>query len=248
MVCCFSQGLDNLPIYPKKGHIFGKTVVAARMIAERRTNTLILAHRRQLMDQWIERLSSFLDLPRANIGTIGGGKRRPTGIADVALIQSLVGKSEIDDLVGDYGQVIVDECHHLSAVRFEMVARRSKARFVLGLSATVTRKDGHHPIIFLQCGPVRYRADARSEAAKPPFTHHVSVRETNFHVTVAAEGEQVPIQNLYAALTRDKARNALIFDDVLAALEAKRSPLVITERTDHLFLLAQRFVNLPRTS
>src|SRR5277367_2862236 len=116
------------------------------MIAERGLNTLILVHRRQLMDQWIERLTAFSNLPRRAIGMIGGGRRKPRGMVDVALIQSLVRKGEVDDLVGSYGHVIVDECHHLSAVSFELVARRAKAQYFLGLSATVTRKDGHHPI------------------------------------------------------------------------------------------------------
>ena len=220
---------------------FGKTVVGARMIAERGVGTLVLVHRRQLMDQWVERLSTFLDLPRAKIGTIGGGKRRPTGVVDVALIQSLVRKGEVDDIVGDYGQLIVDECHHLSAVSFELVARRTKARFVLGLSATVTRKDGHHPIIFMQCGPVRFRVDARNEAAKRPFDHRVRIRETSFQLPEQADGSSPPIQRIYNALANDEARNGLIFDDVLAALEARRSPVIITERSDHVALLAERF-------
>jgi superfamily II DNA or RNA helicase len=100
------------------------------------------------------------------IGKIGGGKRKPSGLIDIALIQSLVRKGEVDDIVGDYGHLIIDECYHLSAVSFEQVARRIKARYVLGLSATVTRKDGHHPIIFMRCGPVRKRVDARTEAAR----------------------------------------------------------------------------------
>src|SRR6266540_3029759 len=140
---------------------FGKTVVAAWLIAQRAVNTLVLVHRRQLLDQWVERLAAFLDLPATSIGRIGGGRSKPTGVLDVAVIQSLVRKGVVDDRVGDYGHVIVDECHHLSAHSFEQVVRRSKARFVVGLSATVTRKDGHHPIIFMQCGPVRHRVSAR---------------------------------------------------------------------------------------
>ena len=132
---------------------FGKTVVAAALIAERCCNTLILVHRRELLEQWVARLRTFLDIDPKRVGTIGGGKRRPTGVIDVALIQSLVRNGEVDDLVAGYGHLIVDECHHLSAVSFELVARRAKARFVLGLSATVARKDGHHPIIFMQCRP-----------------------------------------------------------------------------------------------
>ena len=124
---------------------FGKTVVAAWLIAQRGLNTLVLVHRRQLLDQWVERLSTFLDIPAKSIGRIGGGKSRPTGRIDVGIIQSLVRKGVVDDRVAEYGHVIIDECHHLSAHSFEQVARQAKARFVIGLSATVARKDGHHP-------------------------------------------------------------------------------------------------------
>jgi superfamily II DNA or RNA helicase len=220
---------------------FGKTVVAARMIAERGVNVLVLVHRRQLMDQWVERLGAFLNAAPGMIGKIGGGKRKPSGLVDIALIQSLVRKGEVDDIVGDYGHLIVDECHHLSAVSFELVARRTKARYVLGLSATVTRKDGHHPIIFMQCGPVRKRVDARTEAGRRPFDHRVRIRQTAFRLPDSeAHAATVPIQDVYLALAGDEGRNELIFNDVLAALEAGRSPVVITERTDHLEALADR--------
>ena len=136
---------------------FGKTVVAAKMIAARKRNTLVLVHRRQLLEQWVARLRAFLDISATCLGVIHGGKKKPSGIIDIALMQSLVRRGVVSDLIADYGHVVVDECHHLSAVGFEAVARAAKARYVLGLSATVTRKDGHHPIIFMQCGPVRYR-------------------------------------------------------------------------------------------
>jgi superfamily II DNA or RNA helicase len=225
---------------------FGKTVVAIRMMAERGLNTLILVHRRQLMDQWIERLAAFSSLPRDAIGMIGGGRRKPKGQVDVALIQSLVRKGEVDDIVGNYGHLVVDECHHLSAVSFEMVARRSKARYILGLSATVTRKDGHHPIIVMQCGPVRHRVDARSEAAKRPFDHVVRIRDTSFQLQATLNASSPSIQDVFKAMVADEARNGLIFDDVLHALEAGRSPVVITERTTHLEILAKRLERFAR--
>ncbi len=226
---------------------FGKTVVAARMIAERGVNVLVLVHRRQLMDQWVERLGAFLNAAPGMIGKIGGGKRKPSGLIDIALIQSLVRKGEVDDIVGDYGHLIVDECHHLSAVSFELVARRTKARYVLGLSATVTRKDGHHPIIFMQCGPVRKRVDARTEAARRPFDHRVRIRPTAFRLPdCEGAAATVPIQDVYRALASDEERNELIFNDVLAALEAGRSPVVITERTDHLEALADRLARFAK--
>ena len=218
---------------------FGKTVVAAYVIAQRAVNTLVLVHRQQLLDQWISRLSLFLDLDPKQIGQIGGGKRRPNGLLDVALLQSVCRKGVVDDLVARYGHMVVDECHHLPASSFEQVARRCKARYVTGLSATTTRRDGHHPIIFMQCGPIRYRVDARQQAVRHPFEHRVVVRETAFRLSQLSEPAPA-IHELYAALMRDETRNALIVADVLAAVEDGRSPVVLTERTEHLELLAGR--------
>jgi superfamily II DNA or RNA helicase len=225
---------------------FGKTVVAARLIAERNTNTLVLVHRQQLLDQWVARLSAFLDIDPNRIGVIRGGKKRPTGVIDVATIQSLVRKSEVSDLVAAYGHLVVDECHHLSAVSFEAVARAAKAKYVLGLSATVTRKDGHHPIIFMHCGPIRYRVDARKQAAARPFSHWVMIKKTAFRAERQKPDAPGSIQELYGLLARDEARNDLIFNDVLLALEAGRSPVVITERKDHLQVIAERLTKFAK--
>ena len=219
---------------------FGKTVVAAYLIAQRRANTLILVHRRQLLDQWVDRLSTFLGLDTKDIGQIGGGKRNPSGIVDVALIQSLSRKGVVDDIVGTYGHLVVDECHHISARSFEIVARQCKAKFITGLSATVIRKDGHHPIIFMQCGPVRHRVDERKQAAARPFEHKVIVRKTGFKIDKDVDLEDLPIHELYTALANDENRNNLIIDDVISAVDRKRSPILLTERKEHLALLENR--------
>ena len=224
---------------------FGKTVVACKLIAERGTNTLILVHRQQLLDQWVARLRSFLDVDGAHIGVIRGGKRKPTGSIDVATIQSLVKKGAVSDLVADYGHLVVDECHHLSATSFEAVARGAKAKYVLGLSATVTRKDGHHPIIFMQCGPIRYRVDAKKQAAARSFAHRVVIKRTAFRAE-RQNHDAISIQKLYGLLARDRARNDMIFNDVLLALEARRSPVVITERKDHLQAIAERLMKFAK--
>jgi len=166
---------------------FGKTVVAAWLITARKANTLVLVHRRQLLDQWRERLASFLNLPIKSIGQIGGGRRRPNGMIDVAVIQSLNRKQVVDDLVANYGHVIVDECHHLSAVSFEQVLRQVKARYVTGLTATPQRKDGHHPIIVMECGPIRHRVNAKEQALARPFTHTVIPRPTTFRMPPSVE-------------------------------------------------------------
>jgi superfamily II DNA or RNA helicase len=220
---------------------FGKTVVAASLIARRGVTTLILVHRRQLLDQWVDRLGTFLDLPPKSIGRIGGGRNTATGIVDVAVIQSLVRKGVVDDRVAHYGHLIVDECHHLSAHSFEQVARQAKARFVLGLSATVARKDGHHPIIFMQCGPIRHRVNARVQAAARPFEHYALVRPTSFRPAREPEPDKrLEFQSLYRELVEDESRNQQICDDVNEAVRAGRSPLVLTERNEHLDGLERR--------
>ena len=218
---------------------FGKTVLAAWLIAKRRVNTLILVHRRQLQEQWIERLSTFLELPVRSIGRIGGGRKKATGLLDVALIQSLIRKGKVDELVATYGQVIVDECHHVSASSFEEVMRGARAKFVMGLSATVTRKDGHHPIILMQCGPIRHRVRAKEQASQQQFEHLVFVRPTGFQPLRAANPNvRIQFHDLYDELIRDSERNSRICDDVIAAVHEGRSPLVLTERNEHLDELA----------
>ena len=220
---------------------FGKTVLAAWLIAQRGVNTLVLVHRQQLLNQWVERLSQFLGVPPKEIGQFGAGRKRLTEKIDVAIIQSLVRKGIVQDLVGNYGHLVVDECHHLSAHSFELVARRAKARFVTGLSATVTRKDGHHPIIFMQCGPVRHRVSAKEQVAGRPFGHYVIVRPTSFAAVEQEEADfRFQFHALYQSLVVDAARNQLICEDVLQAVRAGRKPLVLTERTEHL----ERLVNL----
>jgi superfamily II DNA or RNA helicase/very-short-patch-repair endonuclease len=226
---------------------FGKTVVAAWLIARRGVSTLVLVHRQQLLEQWVERLATFLGLPAKAIGRIGGGRNKPNGTLDVALIQSLVRTGVADDRVGEYGHLVVDECHHLPASSFEQLVRRAKARYVLGLSATVTRKDGHHPIVFMECGPVRHRVSAREQAAERPFTHNVWVRPTAFHPPGAGDPDlRVQFHDLYEALIADDRRNRLIVDDVAAAVREGRSPVVLTERTRHLEHLAERLSPIVR--
>ena len=220
---------------------FGKTVIASYLISKRAINTLIVVHRQQLLEQWVSRLSTFLNINPNDIGCIGAGKHKPTGIIDVALMQSLVKNNTVDELVQDYGYLIVDECHHISANSFEQVARQCKAHYVTGLSATVLRKDGRHPIIFMQCGPVRYRVTDRNQASQRSFSHHVIKRETGFHLPDALALEPKPsIQDIYSVLITNEKRNDIIFDDVLKALEAKRSPVLITERKEHLTYFQER--------
>lgn len=212
-------------------------------------NTLVLVHRKQLLDQWKERLAVFLDIPVKSIVQVGGGKIKPTGKIDVGVIQSLSHKGVVKDLVAEYGQVIVDECHHLSAFSFEQVLKQVKAKYVTGLTATPVRKDGHHPIVMMQCGPIRFRVDAKKQAAARPFEHMVIPRYTNFLIPPELSDfstRSSGIQDVYAAIAADESRNDLIFDDLLKALEARCSPILLTERTGHLNYFAERLKGFAR--
>ncbi|MBI4795879.1 MAG: DEAD/DEAH box helicase family protein [Deltaproteobacteria bacterium] len=232
---------------------FGKTVIAARLIAARKTNTLILTHRQQLLSQWMAKLAQFLEIdeelpvaatkrgrkPRQSlIGQIGAGRVNPGGIIDVAIMQSLASGGEVKEFIRDYGMVIVDECHHVPAFSFEQILKKVHAKYIYGLTATPARRDGHHPIIFMHCGPVRYRADARKEAEKRPFEHYVIPRFTGFRAPFDREEKDMSIQEFYSGIASDELRNQQITDDVIRAHENGRNALILTERTAHVELLA----------
>jgi superfamily II DNA or RNA helicase len=223
---------------------FGKTVVAIWMIAQKQTNTLVIVHRRQLMNQWVERLKCFLKDPE--IGQIGGGIDKRTSKIDVAIIQSLTHKHAVNELVKDYGMVIVDECHHISAFSFEQVLKSARAKYVYGLTATPIRQDGHHPIVYMQCGPIRYRIDAKSQVLQRSFTHKVVTRQTDFSMIEHGEEAEIKITDIYQALVEDSRRNDLILDDIIAAIVAGKSPLVLTERTAHVEFFAQKLAGFSK--
>ena len=208
----------------------GKTVIGTYLTAARACNTLILVHRTPLLDQWRSQLAMFLDLDIKAIGQLGAGNERLTRLIDVAMVPSLARRDDLTELVSGYGHVIVDECHHASAVSFERVVGAAKARYVVGLTATPKRRDGHHPIVEMQLGPVRFTVDAKSQANRRPFEHRLFARETAFR----AANPEATIQELYALLAQDETRNRMIVNDVVAAIEGGRSPILLTERTDHL--------------
>ena len=206
---------------------FGKTVVAAWLIVQRGANAVILVHRKQLMEQWADRLCEFLDISEREIGRLGGGRKKLKGRIDIAMIRSLIRKGEVDDRIADYGHVVMDECHHVPAPGFAQVADRARARYVTGLSATVTRKDGQHPARFMQCGPIRHRVDARRQAARRPFSHQVLVRPTGFRMPGEPDRDpRIEYQRILVLrfLAEDLGtRLDAVLDEVLRAL-ARRMP------------------------
>ena len=211
----------------------GKTVIGAAAIAKRNTNTLVMVNRKPLMEQWRLQLSTLLGIDKKEIGVIGSGKNNPTGIIDVAMIQTLDLGNGVDDRVANYGFVIMDECHHVGAESFEKVLGQAKAKYILGLTATPYRRDGHQPIIHMQCGPIIHRINDKDSIACAPNSK-VIVRTTDFS---AEWNDNSKIQELWPKLTADEGRNRQILKDVEDVLSAGRFPLILTERREHLMVL-----------
>jgi superfamily II DNA or RNA helicase len=215
----------------------GKTVIGIALLARRSRNTLVLVHRRALLEQWQAQIARFLGIEASDIGIVQGKKKTAKGrFVDVAMLQSLIHDGIVDDLVQGYGHVIVDEYHHLPAVNFERILSEVKARYVTGLTATPRRRDGHDPIMRMQLGPVRFKVSAKSQAARQPFRHLLFARDTTF---ADPEGNCEPsISEIHRMLAADVARNDLIVDDIIATIREGRSPIVLTERRDHVEFLA----------
>ncbi|HJI94482.1 MAG TPA: DEAD/DEAH box helicase [Sutterellaceae bacterium] len=219
---------------------FGKTVIGLYALAQRGVSTLIITNRKELATQWRISAEIFLDLPRESIGTISSGKVKPSGIVDIATVQTLANQKDWQKEISRYGMIIVDECHHAAARQYESILKHYTSKYVLGLSATPRRRDGHQPIVYMQCGPVRYRVNHKKENHSQPLMHRLCVRPTQFKSTLISDGQKkIRIQNIFKELTLDQNRNALIISDVMNAYREGRFSVVITERREHLEILRQ---------
>lgn len=232
---------------------FGKTVIGAALIGQKRVNTLILVHRKQLLAQWQERLSQFLTIhellpeepkkrgrkrQRTLIGSFGAGKDVRSGIVDVAIMQSMGIGDDIRPFLKEYGMVIVDECHHVPAVSFENILKCVQSKYVYGLTATPIRQDGHHPILYMYLGPIRYHVDAKLQAMKRPFAHFMLPRFTGMKFHLDGEAAAPLIGQYYQQIMEDDLRNHRIVEDVLACVKENRNCLLLSERTQHVQRLA----------
>lgn len=231
---------------------FGKTVIGAKLIAEKKVNTIVLVHTRQLLEQWYERLSKFLIIPEETpqvcykggkkkdinvIGRIGGGYKNLNGTLDIAVMQSLVKGDDVKEFIKNYGMVIVDECHHVSAFSFEQVLKNATSKYIYGLTATPIRQDGHQPIIFMRCGPIRYKVNPKEQAEKRPFEHFIIPRFTPFRKAISQDENEWTINDIYKNIAMNQLRNDLIINDIIKNEKQHRNSIVLTERTEHVKLL-----------
>ena len=230
---------------------FGKTVVGAYMIAQRKTNTLILVHNTEIQKNWIEDLNKFLDvnaeLPeyktktgrikkrKSLIGKLHAGHNSMTGIIDVAIFSSLGKSDKINPMLEQYGMVIMDECHHGAAQTVEDVVGSVKAKYVYGLTATPKREDGLEKKVFMQFGPIRFRYTAKERAEKQGIDHFVYPRFTRLVST-----SNLKVTEANRAVIECESRNKQIVSDVVNCIQNGRTPLVLTKYKEHAEFLYQR--------
>lgn len=227
---------------------FGKTVAAIGMIARRKVNTLILVHSRALLEQWKNACEHFLAInepepemmeahrrkkSNSPIGILDGSQNNLHGIIDIAVFNSALTDTGVKPFVRDYGMVIADECHHTAALGYERVLKFVNAKYVYGLSASPTRQDGMTPIVFMQCGPIRYQFNAKIQMARQSFTRVLIPRFTAYRAL-----EEKPVLQHLGDLAKDRARNEMIVHDIVNELKHGRTPIVLTKLKEHILLLA----------
>ena len=226
---------------------FGKTVIGAKIISELKTNTLVIVNRNNLLDQWKERLSYFLDINKKEIGQCGASKENLNGKLDVASFQSLFKKDNLEELVKNYGLVIVDECHHVAAFSFEKVLKAIRSKYVYGLTATPTRKDGWHKIIYMQCGDIRVRVSNKELKQNKEMEHTVIVKKTNYKYIPNEEKDKILISEILNDMCHNVFRNSMIIEGIKKCVADGRTPIVLTERVEHLKILKEGLdeLNIP---
>lgn len=223
---------------------FGKTVIGANIISKLKTNTLVIVNRNNLLEQWKERLSYFLDTNKKEIGQCGASKEKLNGKLDVASFQALFKKDNIEEIVKNYGLVIVDECHHVAAFSFEKVLKAIRSKYVYGLTATPTRKDGWHKIIYMQCGDIRVRVSNKELKQNKEMEHTVIVKKTNYKYIPTEERDKIQISEILSDMCHNVFRNSLIIEDIRKCISEGRIPIVLTERVEHLNILREQLENM----
>lgn len=215
----------------------GKTVLACGVIASRAVPTLVIVDRQPLLEQWRDRLSAHLGIDRKRVGIIGSGRRRPGGVVDIAMVQSLARREDLAELTAGYGFVVVDECHHVPATTFERAVRQIAAPAWLGLTATPYRRDGLEGLITMYCGPVRHRMGSPTRAADG-FERSLLVHPTA-HAGPVASGEDAQasgstIQAVFRGIVEDSDRTRQVCTDIASAAHAGRNCLVLSQWTGHV--------------
>lgn len=213
----------------------GKTIIGLEIIAQKRQPALIVVHRKQLFDQWIERIQSFLKIPKREIGQIGNQKFTIGKEVTVAMIQSLTRSEEISKIANSFGTIIVDECHHIPAKSFREAIVNFNSFYLYGLTATPKRKNNDEKLIYVYIGNILYNAEQKQEIKESDIKAEINIRETNLFAPFDYKIDKY--ETISRILIHDTQRNALIIEDIEKHVNRFKTILVLTERKAHVDIL-----------
>jgi superfamily II DNA or RNA helicase len=219
----------------------GKTIIGLSIVANKKQPALIIVHRKQLFDQWIERIQSFLGIASPFIGRIAHGQQKIGTHVTVAMLQTLVGIPHSSEIYNSFGTIIIDECHHVPAKTFRRAMQLFDTYYLYGLTATPIRKNNDEKLIFIHIGDVIHEVIFPVEGGSSPKRVSITIRETDLVVPFDIKTDNP--ETLYQVLIHDSARNQLIIEDIRSEANAGRKVLVLTERNAHIEILRQYLKN-----
>ena len=215
----------------------GKTIIGLSIIEGKKQPALIIVHRKQLFDQWLERIESFFGIPKFRIGKIEGGRCELGHEITVAMIQSLLGSDLPDSLHHAFGIILVDECHHIPAKTFRAAIQDFHSYYAYGLTATPKRKNGDEKLMFIHLGDIIYEINFPENESSRNEQLSVIIRNTSLRTPFNSKTDN--IETLLPILIHDTSRNELIVDDIKREVAAGRKVLTLTERKAHTAILYQ---------
>ena len=213
----------------------GKTIIGLEIIAQKRQPSLIIVHKKQLFDQWIERIQSFLKIPKNEIGQIGNQKFKPGKAITVAMIQTLSRYEDIGKMADNFGTIIVDECHHIPARSFREAIVKFNSFYLYGLTATPKRKNNDEKLIYVYIGNILYNADQIEQIRQKQSEIEINIRETNLYAPFDYKIDKY--ETISRILIHDTHRNSLIIDDIEKNINRFKTFLILTERKAHVDIL-----------
>jgi len=216
----------------------GKTLMGLKIIAEKRQPALIIVHRKQLMEQWIERIQAFLGIPKNEIGKIGQGKIKMGKKISVGMIQSLgkyIEKQKTNEFTQSFGTLIIDECHHIPAKTYSNTISKFSSYYQYGLTATPFRKGNDEKLLFAYLGETI--AEIKPNDVEEYKRPRIVIRNTSLNIPFNSKTDT--FETLSKILIHDSSRNRLILKDVETELKLGKRVVIITERKEHVNTLNQ---------
>ena len=213
----------------------GKTIIGLQIIVEKKQPALIIVHRQQLFDQWIDRIQSFLKITKNEIGQIRNQKHKIGKRITVAMIQSLSRLEDYSELSDSFGIIIVDECHHIPAKSFRKTIIKFNSFYLYGLTATPKRKNNDEKLIFVYIGNIIYRINQVDLLTDRESKPEINIKETGLSVPFDYKTDKYEI--ISQVLIYDTQRNKLIIDDIVNVANKFKTILILTERKAHIDVL-----------